>query len=175
MSNAALFLVKGESPLDEIITTTAEVQESPAPGSHGPHRDLEHGDGEEEEYREGSGGRRCNNCSIEEIQETDLSKDIYDLEMRLVGANVIPVDSDDDGFRTPVSADHKIASASECPPAPRKPKPVPWRKRKLPPSDGRISLTIHLSDEEVEAMFPPIVPSEAHKKIKKARRDGSYI
>lgn len=37
-------------------------------------------------------------------------------------------DADDDGFKTPVSMDHKIPVLQQCPPAPRKPKPKPKPK-----------------------------------------------
>lgn len=180
MSNPELFLVKREVLPDKMVITY-EVQDRALLGSDSPDRDLEGGNQEEEEEdhrKDGGGG--CG-CIIEEIQEKELCKDIY-CETSLVGANLCPLDCDDGGgFRTPVSADHKITSATECPPAPKKPKPVPvpWRKRKLSSTDGRgngrISLAVHLSDEEVEAMFPPIVPSEAQNKIKKARRsDDSH-
>ncbi|PKI62087.1 hypothetical protein CRG98_017460 [Punica granatum] len=173
MSNTELYLVKGEALTEDIISK-AKVRNRPALGSQSPDRDLEDGDQEEEEQHEDEGGQ-CSN--EEEIQEKDLSKDCC--ETRSLGGGgegdvTRPVDSEDDGFRTPVSADHTIAPVIKCPPAPRKSKaPVPWRKRKLPPCDGRgngISLVIHLSNEEVEAMFPPI-PLEVQNEIKKARRD----
>ncbi|KAK6146924.1 hypothetical protein DH2020_017836 [Rehmannia glutinosa] len=35
---------------------------------------------------------------------------------------------DDDGFKTPTSAEHRIPAITECPPAPRKPRPNLKRK-----------------------------------------------
>lgn len=174
-SNPDLFFVKGDALPEEITVAAHEGCDE----SQSPDRDLEDGDQkaeeEEEEHCKDDGGR-CN-CRIEEVREKDLSEDVC-CRTRLLGGNVRCLDGDDDGFRTPVSADRRIVSAAECPPAPKKPKPVPWRKRRLPPSDEKddngVGLIIHLSDEEVEAMFPSIVPPEVHKKIKRARTDGSH-
>ncbi|KAK4798336.1 hypothetical protein SAY86_030662 [Trapa natans] len=96
----------------------------------------------------------------------------------LGGGNVCDMDGDDeDGFRTPVSMGHRIAAAAECPPAPKKPKPVSWRKRRLDDQkDDKLAVSmviIKVSDEELEAMFRPVVPFEGYgdKVIKKPRRN----
>lgn len=163
MSNPKLFLVEGEAIPDEIVVVTAEVRDKTVSEEE-----------EDEEHHEdgGGGGGGKHSGSAEVIQEEER-------QPRLLGGNTSPVE---DGFKTPVPADHhEIISASECPPAPKKPKPIPSRKRKLLPGDvvgdsnnGVSQLVIHLSDEEVEAMFPQILPPEAHNKIKKARRDDDH-
>lgn len=164
------------------IIITAEVHDSTVSGSHSPDRDSEDGDREimEEEEHAGDGGERGGErgCSIRGTREKDLSEDrIIHSETRLFGGNTRPLDGEDDGFKTPVPADQReIDLTRECPPAPKKPTPVARRKRKELPGDGGdgngISLVIHLSDEEVVAMFPEILP--VCKKIKKARRDDSH-
>ncbi|KAK4773400.1 hypothetical protein SAY87_028419 [Trapa incisa] len=162
MSNSeALQLVNGaEAPL----------------GSYVPDRDLEGGVDVKEEGREDGGGEGCGCSNIEgQVQEKDLlcKEMCYGEAIMEAGREV----NDDDGFRTPVSVYNRIVSAAECPPAPMKPKPVRWRRLKLSPSDRRcnnrrIGLAIHLSDEDVEAMFPEIVHCEAQNcKVKKARRE----
>lgn len=174
-SNPDLLLVKGEVLPDEIIIA-AEARDKLASRAQGPDRDSEDGDRKAEEEHCGEDGGRCN-FSAMEVREKGSSKGIC-CGKRSLGGDMLRVDADDDGFRTPVSAEHRIATAAECPPAPKKPKPVPWRKRKLPPSDEKddsaISLIIHVPDEELEAMLLPTVPSEARSKIKKARRDDSH-
>ncbi|KAA8516435.1 hypothetical protein F0562_016728 [Nyssa sinensis] len=58
----------------------------------------------------------------------------------------IEVEDDDDGFRTPTSWDHKIAMITQCPPAPKKLRPRPSRKRKSSRKLGR-NLLLDLSKE----------------------------
>ncbi|KAH7859690.1 hypothetical protein Vadar_004327 [Vaccinium darrowii] len=60
-------------------------------------------------------------------------------------------EEDDDRFRTPTSFDQRIPLISQCPPAPRKPKSIPSRKRKLAYGGG--IMIIDLSSE-VAALFP---------------------
>lgn len=83
-------------------------------------------------------------------------------------------DGDDDGFKTPASLDHKIPVMNQCPPAPRKPKPLSSNKRKpsSPPSSGgdRNLLKIDF-DKEVESLFPSDVLADIHRKVKKARKE----
>uniref|UniRef100_A0A7N0SVY1 Uncharacterized protein n=1 Tax=Kalanchoe fedtschenkoi TaxID=63787 RepID=A0A7N0SVY1_KALFE len=56
------------------------------------------------------------------------------------------VSSEELGFRTPTSRDHRIPRSRSCPPAPRKPRPVSLgHKRKLTFEDA--------AREEVEAFF----------------------
>ncbi|MBA0551497.1 hypothetical protein Golob_022379 [Gossypium lobatum] len=83
-------------------------------------------------------------------------------------------DGDDDGFKTPTSLDHKIPVMKQCPPAPRKPKPLSSNKRKpsSPPSSGgdRNLLKIDFA-KEVESLFPSDVLADTHRKVKKARKE----
>ncbi|XP_052175991.1 cyclin-dependent protein kinase inhibitor SMR3-like [Diospyros lotus] len=78
-------------------------------------------------------------------------------------------EDDADGFKTPTSSAHKIAATVQCPPAPKKARPQPSRKRKSS-SPRRRSPPLDLS-KEVESMFPPLLPEDSSRKIKKARRD----
>ncbi|XP_021890555.1 cyclin-dependent protein kinase inhibitor SIM [Carica papaya] len=56
--------------------------------------------------------------------------------------------SDDEGCRTPTSAEHKIPAALVCPPAPRKPK---WR---APVCKRKLSFFFEVvRDEELESFF----------------------
>ncbi|XP_030474206.1 cyclin-dependent protein kinase inhibitor SMR1-like [Syzygium oleosum] len=60
------------------------------------------------------------------------------------GATQIP--SDDSECRTPTSSEHRIQAAASCPPAPRKPRAVPSRKRRREFFDTA-------NREEVEGFF----------------------
>ncbi|XP_021828254.1 uncharacterized protein LOC110768716 [Prunus avium] len=59
---------------------------------------------------------------------------------------------DDEGLKTPTSLDHKITVNLQCPPAPRKPKSLPLKKRK---GAGHPRILLHLSSE-IESLFPPV-------------------
>ncbi|KAL5710860.1 hypothetical protein ACHQM5_021372 [Ranunculus cassubicifolius] len=79
------------------------------------------------------------------------------------------VNDDDDGFRTPTSLRHKIPVIQQCPPAPRKPKSLPSRKRKaaclnLPSVRNDLS-------KKIEMLVPPAFLDELSRKIKKAKGD----
>uniref|UniRef100_A0A2P2JJJ7 Uncharacterized protein MANES_09G089000 n=1 Tax=Rhizophora mucronata TaxID=61149 RepID=A0A2P2JJJ7_RHIMU len=73
-----------------------------------------------------------------------------------------------DGFRTPTSLEHKIPAIKECPPAPRKAKPLPSLKRKASPPNACISLLLDLS-QEVKSPSQRPARSDLHEKTKKAR------
>ncbi|XP_021672707.2 cyclin-dependent protein kinase inhibitor SMR3-like [Hevea brasiliensis] len=79
-------------------------------------------------------------------------------------------DDDNNGFKTPTSLDHKISATKQCPPAPRKPRPVIPAKRKASPSNVRRSLQLDLS-REVESLFPRPILADLYQKMKKARRE----
>ncbi|KAL5549968.1 hypothetical protein UlMin_000144 [Ulmus minor] len=71
---------------------------------------------------------------------------------------------DEDGFKTPTSIDKKIPEMNKCPPAPRKSKTLPLKKRKLSSSSSACTRLRfdHISHEKFESMF----------RIKKARREN---
>ncbi|PIN11973.1 hypothetical protein CDL12_15438 [Handroanthus impetiginosus] len=80
---------------------------------------------------------------------------------------------DDDGFKTPTSADHKIPEITECPWAPRKPRPPPSKlKRKASPPGACRSLQFDPT-AEIESIFRPMTDQENadEQKMKKARRE----
>ncbi|KAH7553689.1 hypothetical protein ACOSP7_029494 [Xanthoceras sorbifolium] len=80
--------------------------------------------------------------------------------------------NDDEGFKTPTSLDHKIPEIKQCPPAPRKPMPLPPRKRKSSVSSSpNVRRSLQYSDlsQEVESLFPRRILDDLHRKIKKAR------
>lgn len=96
--------------------------------------------------------------------EVDL---VSSLEIKLTPLLVdIKVEEDNDGCKTPTSLDHTI-SALICPPAPRKAKSIPSKKRKASSSQRRILLDY---SSEVESMFPKAILADFGKKMKKVRR-----
>ncbi|KAH7862996.1 hypothetical protein Vadar_011937 [Vaccinium darrowii] len=76
-------------------------------------------------------------------------------------------EEEEDGFRTPPSLDQRIPLISQCPPAPRKPKSIPSRKRKSAYGGG---ITIIDLSSEVEALFPSSIVVDLGGKINKVRK-----
>ncbi|XVF20061.1 hypothetical protein REPUB_Repub11eG0165700 [Reevesia pubescens] len=75
-----------------------------------------------------------------------------------------------DGFKTPTSLDSKIPVMLKCPPAPRKPKPLPIStKRKA--FGRRIILDL---TKEIESLFPPALLADLGNKIKKVRQGSDF-
>ncbi|KAJ9180724.1 hypothetical protein P3X46_008936 [Hevea brasiliensis] len=83
-------------------------------------------------------------------------------------------EGDNYGFKTPASLDHKIPAIKQCPPAPRKPRPVLSTKRKVSSPNIRRSLQLDLS-QQVESLFPRPILADLYQKMKKARRDNDDI
>ncbi|OWM68809.1 hypothetical protein CDL15_Pgr024996 [Punica granatum] len=82
--------------------------------------------------------------------------------------NPTACDEYDEGFKTPTSSDHRIiplATTTQCPPAPRKPRAVPAAKAKIrkPSSRGR-RILLDFSNE-VEALFPLTIRKNFRRKI----------
>lgn len=75
-------------------------------------------------------------------------------------------DEDGDGFRTPTCLEQRIPLVPQCPPAPRKPKSTPSRKRKWACGGG----IILDSSSEVEALFPSSLAADLGGKVKKVRK-----
>ncbi|XP_058201631.1 cyclin-dependent protein kinase inhibitor SMR10-like [Rhododendron vialii] len=76
-------------------------------------------------------------------------------------------DEDEDGFRTPTCLEQRIPLVPQCPPAPRKPKSTPSRKRKWAFGGG----IILDSSSEVEALFPASsLVADLGGKVKKVRK-----
>ena len=108
-------------------------------------------------------------------REEDLEKKISlpagaSLEIRIPSRKDVEVEGDDnpndDGFKTPTSSDHRIPVILQCPPAPRKPKPVPSKKRKA--CRSRIVLDLSI---EIESLFPtPILVDLGSNNIKKVKQ-----
>ncbi|KAL8116057.1 hypothetical protein AgCh_022518 [Apium graveolens] len=92
---------------------------------------------------------------------------VSSLEIKLTPLLVhVKVEEENDiGCKTPTSLDQKI-SVFICPPAPRKAKPIPSKKRKPVSSRPRILLDY---SSEVESMFPKAILADFGKKIKRAR------
>ncbi|KAK1394536.1 cyclin-dependent protein kinase inhibitor SMR10-like [Heracleum sosnowskyi] len=89
---------------------------------------------------------------------------VSSLEIKLSPLLVdVKVEEDNDGCKTPTSLDQKI-SVLICPPAPRKAKSVPSKKRKAFSSQRRILLDC---SSEVESMFPKAILADFGKKMKK--------
>ncbi|KAF5476025.1 hypothetical protein F2P56_007772 [Juglans regia] len=104
----------------------------------------------------------------EEDQDCDVSVPAVVCK-RLCLGELVKVEEDDDGFKTPTSLDNKIPGIKQCPPAPRPNKQLPMKRKssivlKKPPQPLNLL-------EEIEALFPLRIVSDLHRKIKKARRD----
>lgn len=94
---------------------------------------------------------------------------VSSLEIKLSPLIVDFKGEEDNGVcKTPTSLDQKI-SVLICPPAPRKAKSVPSKKRKGLSSQRRILLDY---SSEVESMFPEAVLADLGNKIKKVRREN---
>ncbi|XWS43713.1 hypothetical protein CRYUN_Cryun16bG0127300 [Craigia yunnanensis] len=170
MSNSELFLVKDceegiefdilkRPPLEfqeECQATASSSSSDDIPDDH-LERDVQ-GDHEEE-----IGGE----SNVTASKESEKKKKISLGEFKAT-------DDHNDGFKTPTSLDQKIPVMKQCPPAPRKPKPLPSNKRKAStPSSGstahtHMNLLLDLS-QEVESLFPRPLLTDLHRKVKKAR------
>ncbi|XWS59807.1 hypothetical protein CRYUN_Cryun08bG0153500 [Craigia yunnanensis] len=171
MSNSELFLVKdGEEGIEfDILKRPAlefqeECQATATSSSHDIPDDHQQQDvlGD---YEEKKGGESNDTAS----KESEKKKKKISL------GEFKATDDHDDGFKTPTSLDQKIPVMKQCPPAPRKPKPLPSNKRKAstPSSTGSTARTcrnlqLDLS-QEVESLFPRSVLADLHRKVKKAR------
>ncbi|KAE9463535.1 hypothetical protein C3L33_04564, partial [Rhododendron williamsianum] len=74
-------------------------------------------------------------------------------------------DEDGDGFRTPTCLEQRIPLVPQCPPAPRKPKSTPSRKR-----NGLWRRDHTRLSSEVEALFPSSLAADLGGKVKKVRK-----
>lgn len=78
-------------------------------------------------------------------------------------------DDDNDGYKTPISSDHKIPVLPQCPPAPRRPKPISLSRTLSPRASGvRRGFRVYIADEIVDSIF---CSDLLHQKSKKARKD----
>ncbi|KAK9290094.1 hypothetical protein L1049_008258 [Liquidambar formosana] len=146
MSNAELFLVQddqNEIEFDFLIKPMLEIQDE----SHHQEQEAKDGDEKEEKW---------------ELKKPSLG------EFKVVDEE----DDGNDGFRTPTSLENKIPVIKQCPPAPRKPKPIPSTKRKVPSSGARRNLRLLDLSKDVESLFPQPLLADIGRKIKKARKDG---
>ncbi|KAM1276985.1 hypothetical protein ACFX13_030139 [Malus domestica] len=100
--------------------------------------------------------------SSEEKQEDNFDMFVSSLKVKVPSAGEFcrvqqeGIGGDGDveyGLKTPTSLDHKIKGSLQCPPAPRKPKSLPLKKRKAI-LDPRILLDF--SSDEIESLFPPV-------------------
>ncbi|KAL0451155.1 UNVERIFIED_CONTAM: hypothetical protein Slati_1671900 [Sesamum latifolium] len=110
---------------------------------------------------------------LEEIKKDEETDDKATVSSRESEKQI--VEEDDDGFKTPTSSDHRIPATTQCPPAPKKPRPQTSKlKRKAsPPPGARRSLQFDASTE-VESIFRQIPDQQDNleeQKIKKARRE----
>ncbi|PIA60237.1 hypothetical protein AQUCO_00300029v1 [Aquilegia coerulea] len=106
-------------------------------------------------------------------QEEEYKSTVSTMEVRIpsLGDQDFKVhDEDDDGFRTPTSMDHRIPVIRQCPPAPRKPKSCPMKKRKASSNLHRIKIDL---SKEIELMFPSLVSDLDQKIIKKLRGNST--
>lgn len=102
----------------------------------------------------------------QEFDKFEVNNLVSSLDIKLSPLLVeIKVEEDKDGCKTPTSLDQKI-SVVICPPAPRKAKPVPSKKRKALSSQRRILLDC---SSEVQSMFPNPILADFGKKMKKVK------
>lgn len=81
-------------------------------------------------------------------------------------------EDEEDGFRTPTSSDYKIPEVEQCPPAPRRPKPISLSRTSPRVSGVRRGFRVYISDDIVESIFSSSFASDLlHQKNKKARKD----
>ncbi|XWS55669.1 hypothetical protein CRYUN_Cryun09bG0020900 [Craigia yunnanensis] len=164
MSNSELFLVKDEGIEFDILKRPAlEFQEECQAIATSSHDIPDHDQGREvlEDHGEKKG---------EESNVTAASKES---EKKKISLGEFKAKDDDDGFKTPTSLDQKIPVIKQCPPAPRKPKPLPSNKRKASPSSStRTSRNLQVDlSQEVESLFPRTLLADLHRKVKKARTE----
>lgn len=98
---------------------------------------------------------QCNNVSA--APDLKLKIPFYDMEGE-------KEDEADEGFKTPTSSDHKIPVILQCPPAPRKPKPIPSRRKRKANCPPRILLDL---SKQIDSLFPS--PLDLGSKIKKVK------
>ncbi|KAG6643172.1 uncharacterized protein LOC122275413 [Carya illinoinensis] len=169
MSNSELFLIKDDE--DQVIrlkilgTTSSRFEDHEY---HDHHHAMAMDVPElrqriEQEDREKKGEEE------EEDQDCDVSVPVVVCE-RLSLGELVKVEEDDDGFKTPTSLDNKIPAIKQCPPAPRPNKQLPMKRAKSSIVLKKTPQPLNLL-EEVEALFPLRIVSDLHRKIKKARRD----
>ncbi|KAJ4971978.1 hypothetical protein NE237_005077 [Protea cynaroides] len=90
----------------------------------------------------------------------------------LGSGEILEVEDEDEGFRTPTSLDHRIPVIKQCPPAPRKPKSSFLTKRKASSSSSsatRRQLFLLDLSQEIESLFPLALQADLGRKIKKIR------
>ncbi|KAK8600204.1 hypothetical protein V6N13_059984 [Hibiscus sabdariffa] len=68
---------------------------------------------------------------VEEEEEEEGETNVASARKESQEKNKQLDDDDDDGFKTPTSLEHKIPEPKQCPPAPRRPRPL---KRKASPT-----------------------------------------
>ncbi|KAK9940485.1 hypothetical protein M0R45_017144 [Rubus argutus] len=108
----------------------------------------------------------------EEKQEDNFDMFASSLKVNIPSAEESRgLEDDDEGLKTPTSMDQKITvSLKSPPPAPRKPKSLPLKKRK---ANRHPRLLLDLSSE-IESLFPPVVLADlGGGKIKKKARHAS--
>ncbi|KAL2250519.1 UNVERIFIED_CONTAM: Cyclin-dependent protein kinase inhibitor SMR3 [Sesamum indicum] len=112
---------------------------------------------------------------MEQLEEIKNDEETDKATVSSRGSEKQIAEEDDDGFKTPTSSDHRIPATTQCPPAPKKPRPQTSKlKRKAsPPPGARRSLQFEASTE-VESIFRQIPDQQDNieeQKIKKARRE----
>lgn len=132
-----------ETPKIEIASLNREIQsENRGDSDRGEEEDGTKIDGGEESIEAKVSSRESENCVPEE---------------------------ENDGFRTPTSADHKIPPITECPPAPRKARAQCSLKRRTPPQSSRRRL-LFVAAAEAESILTPMSGENAEEQgLKRAR------
>ncbi|GLT60164.1 hypothetical protein SLA2020_329430 [Shorea laevis] len=121
-------------------------------------------------------GQECETAPSQDVQEArhtegdDQKLPLSELEITVPSLD-LQNNGNGDGLKTPTALDHRIPAKLKCPPAPRKPKPLPSAKRK---ELLRRRILLDLT-KEIESLFPPAVRADLGNKIKKVRQGTDEV
>ncbi|KAL5973301.1 hypothetical protein ACLOJK_029951 [Asimina triloba] len=75
-----------------------------------------------------------------------------------------------DGYQTPTSSEQRIPAIPQCPPAPKKPRSMPLKRRKARCCGRSILIDVH--EEELESLFRPFMAVGSTSSRSKRARTG---
>lgn len=122
----------------------------------------------ESEHHEGRLQEGDNNGKVFEKHQQEENRYevlVSSLKVKLTNTTTVnkeKEEEEEEGCKTPTSPEYKIQAA--CPPAPRKPKAVPAKRRGC--CHKRVFLDL---SDETESLFPPLLLADLGKKMKKIR------
>ncbi|XP_031114021.1 cyclin-dependent protein kinase inhibitor SMR14-like [Ipomoea triloba] len=116
----------------------------------------------ESEHHEGDNNGKVFEKHQEEENRYEVLVSSLKVKLTNTTVNKEKEEEEEQGCKTPTSPEYKIPAA--CPPAPRKPKAVPAKRRGC--CHKRVFLDL---SDETESLFPPLLLADLGKKIKKIR------